>query len=433
MSYTFHRYANLFPMMQSDEHDSLVRNISQFGLKEEIWLFQGQILDGRNRYQCCLEAGVTPRFREFKGTEEEALNAVLSWNLERRHLNPGQKAMVALEILPELERIAKEKQAAQAAIGAQFGRGHKKTEGEPLPVAQETLVANLRQGFLEEPPASPPVISPQLIQALANNGIHTEPVPTREPLPTRNPPATAKAAQAVGVSARSVQAAKKVQQARPDLAEKVLSGEMTLNQANTEVRREERIEKIAEISQGNRQLDVVADSPMAPEKFPVIYADPPWRYEHVKTDNRAIENQYPTMTLDEICDLPVSEISTPDAILFLWATSPKLAEALKVVDAWGFTYRTCAVWAKDKIGMGYYFRQQHELLLVCTRGSIPVPPVEARVSSVIHADRTQHSAKPSIFAEIIEKMYPELPKVELFCRSPRPGWFVWGNQSNATA
>ena len=212
-----------------------------------------------------------------------------------------------------------------------------------------------------------------------------------------------------------------------------MSGEISLNQANTEVRREERIERIAEIAQGIRQLNVVADSLLAPEKFPVIYADPPWRYEHVKTDNRAIENQYPTMTLDEICDLPVQEIATPDAIMFLWATSPKLAEALRVVESWGFTYRTCAVWAKNKIGMGYYFRQQHELLLVCTRGSIPVPPVEARVSSIVHADRTEHSAKPPVFAEIIEKMYPELPKVELFCRSPRPGWFVWGNQSGGTS
>lgn len=210
------------------------------------------------------------------------------------------------------------------------------------------------------------------------------------------------------------------------------TGKWDVRGAKSEINRKARIEKIAEISLGNKQLDVVADSPLAPEKFPVIYADPPWRYEHSKTDNRAIENQYPTMSLDEICDLPVGDLATPDAILFMWTTSPKLDESLDVVDSWGFTYRTCAVWVKDKIGMGYYFRQQHELLLVCTRGSIPVPPVDARVSSVINAPRTEHSAKPAIVAEIIETMYPELPKVELFCRTPRPGWFVWGNQSGGT-
>ena len=405
----FHRYANLFPMMTEEESNSLAANIRAHGLREKIWLFQGKILDGRNRYRACQKAGVAPRFQEFTGTEEEALQAVLSWNLERRHLNQGQKAMIALEVLPEFEAIAKAKQleqAAKGAKGAEFGSLGGRGNKNPLEV-------NLPQGGLE-PVATAPSLEPQIKQN-----------------PTRSPQARDIAAAAVGTSPSNVQRAKKIQERRPDLAAKVRTGEITLNQANTEIRREERIEKIAEIAQGNRQLEVVADSPLAPEKFPVIYADPPWRYEHVKTDNRAIENQYPTMALDEICDLPVAGIATPDAILFLWTTSPKLAESLSVVDAWGFTYRTCAVWVKDRIGMGYYFRQQHELLLVCTRGSIPVPPVEARVSSVIHGDRLEHSAKPAVVAEIIEAMYPELPKVELFCRSPRPGWFVWGNQSYA--
>ena len=82
----------------------------------------------------------------------------------------------------------------------------------------------------------------------------------------------------------------------------------------------------------------------------MIYADPPWRYEHVKTESRAIENQYPTMDLDAICALPVRDIATDDSVLFLWATSPKLAEAMRVIDAWGFTYRTCMAWVKEKIG-----------------------------------------------------------------------------------
>jgi len=165
------------------------------------------------------------------------------------------------------------------------------------------------------------------------------------------------------------------------------------------------------------------------KRYPVIYADPPWRYDYAETESRAIENQYPTMPLDDICALPVSDLATDDAVLFLWATSPKLTEALRVVESWGFTYRTCAVWAKPQIGMGYYFRQQHELLLVATRGSLPAPPPSARPGSVITADRTKHSAKPADFAAVIEAMYPTLPKVELFCRSPRDGWDVWGNQA----
>jgi N6-adenosine-specific RNA methylase IME4 len=162
--------------------------------------------------------------------------------------------------------------------------------------------------------------------------------------------------------------------------------------------------------------------------FSVLYADPPWRYQHTESESRAIENQYPTMSLDEICNLPIHEVCADDAILFLWATSPKLEEAMKVLEAWGFIYRTCAVWDKEKIGMGYYFRQQHELLLVAAKGHPPTPDPSDRVSSVIRTPRLKHSQKPEVVYEIIEAMYPHLPKLELFARSLRNQWSAWGNE-----
>jgi N6-adenosine-specific RNA methylase IME4 len=100
-----------------------------------------------------------------------------------------------------------------------------------------------------------------------------------------------------------------------------------------------------------------------------------------------------------------------------------------VLRQWGFEYRSCAVWVKDKIGMGYWFRQQHELLLVGSRGDMPPPPPEMRASSVIQADRGEHSAKPEEVHALIERAYPTLPKVEMFARKPRDGWHVWGNQA----
>lgn len=170
--------------------------------------------------------------------------------------------------------------------------------------------------------------------------------------------------------------------------------------------------------------------PLPRGKYRLIYADPPWRYEHIETESRAIENQYPTMSLDDICALPVP--AADDAVLFLWATSPKLAESIKVIEAWGFDYRTCAVWDKEKIGMGYYFRQQHELLLVAARGSLPVPEPSDRVSSVIRVKRGGiHSRKPVQVIELLESMYPKFTKtdrIELFTREPRVGWAAWGNE-----
>jgi len=164
------------------------------------------------------------------------------------------------------------------------------------------------------------------------------------------------------------------------------------------------------------------------KKFSVIYSDPPWRYEFSKSPSRDIENQYPTMELEEILKLPIHEISTTSAVLFLWATSPKLPEALSVMEAWGFEYKTCAIWDKEKIGMGYYFRQQHELLLVGTKGDMPPPEPSDRVSSVFRSPRGKHSKKPEIVYSYIESMYPDFDKVELFARSNRIGWEAWGNE-----
>ena len=168
-----------------------------------------------------------------------------------------------------------------------------------------------------------------------------------------------------------------------------------------------------------------------PGKYTLIYADPPWRYDYSKADSRRIENQYPTMELDAIRALDVAGLTHDTCVLFLWATSPKLADAMTVIEAWGFEYRTCAVWDKEVIGMGYYFRQQHELLLVATHGD-PTPPLEAvRSSSVIRSRRGEHSVKPLEFYELIERMYPDAVRLELFARSAREGWQSWGNQRAA--
>ena len=103
------------------------------------------------------------------------------------------------------------------------------------------------------------------------------------------------------------------------------------------------------------------------QKYSIIYADPPWKYDFAETANREIENQYPTMEIEKIKSINVSEFRHTDAVLYLWATAPKLLESLSVMEAWSFAYKTNMVWVKDKIGMGYWARSQHELLLIGTR------------------------------------------------------------------
>jgi len=131
----------------------------------------------------------------------------------------------------------------------------------------------------------------------------------------------------------------------------------------------------------------------------------------------------------EIEDIRNMSIPAADnSVLLLWATAPKLEEALSVMDSWGFVYRTCAVWDKEVIGMGYWFRGQHELLLVGVRGSFSPPGPESRVGSVYREKRGKHSKKPEHYYGLIESMFPGERYLELFARGSREGWDSWGNE-----
>ena len=161
-------------------------------------------------------------------------------------------------------------------------------------------------------------------------------------------------------------------------------------------------------------------------EFEVVYADPPWRYDFSKSDSREIENQYPTMTVDEICALKIP--SAKNSVLYLWATAPKLREALQVMAAWGFEYKSHGIWDKEIIGMGYWFRGQHELLLVGTKGKFSPPPQPLRIGSVIRERRSKHSKKPNAVRDLIASWFPDKNRVELFARQETVGWSVWGNE-----
>ena len=162
------------------------------------------------------------------------------------------------------------------------------------------------------------------------------------------------------------------------------------------------------------------------KKYQIIYADPPWRYDFSKTGNRKIENQYQTMSIEDICKLPIP--SAENSVLFLWATAPKLLEALEVMKAWGYTYKTHSVWDKETIGMGYWFRGQHELLLVGVKGKVSPPDPQNRSSSMFREKKTKHSKKPLWYRDYITTAFPKMKKIELFARDTAVGWDCWGNE-----
>jgi N6-adenosine-specific RNA methylase IME4 len=167
----------------------------------------------------------------------------------------------------------------------------------------------------------------------------------------------------------------------------------------------------------------------------VILADPAWWFEVYDPDSgseRAAGSHYPCMRTEDICALPVAQLATDDAMLFLWVPPSQLPAASRVIEAWGFDYVTQIVWVKDQIGLGFYVRNKHELLLIAKRGNMPTPLPANRPPSVIHAPRREHSRKPDVVYDLIERMYPELPRIELFARQARAGWQAWGNEAPAT-
>ena len=168
------------------------------------------------------------------------------------------------------------------------------------------------------------------------------------------------------------------------------------------------------------------------KKYQVIYADPPWQYDFACRKKAAIENKYPTMTQDELklINIPAEN----NAVLYLWATAPKLLEAIDVINAWGFEYITHAVWDKGYSGMGYWFLGQHELLLVAKRGKFSPPKPNLRIASIFTVKKSKHSEKPFIVRHWINKWFPNMTKIELFARpigelfEKEEGWDVWGNE-----
>ena len=160
----------------------------------------------------------------------------------------------------------------------------------------------------------------------------------------------------------------------------------------------------------------------------MILAGPPWQYDNDGITGAA-EDRYPTMGIEELCSK--GPRAAENATLFLWVTNPMLEVSFRVIQAWGFKYKTMGTWwKKDGRGQGYYLLGQTEHYLLCTRGShVPDFTGREKPGSLIEAPAREHSRKPDEIYDRIEYMYPDAKYLEMFARgSPRPGWTLWGNE-----
>lgn len=163
-------------------------------------------------------------------------------------------------------------------------------------------------------------------------------------------------------------------------------------------------------------------------QFDIIVADPPWSFKTYseKGMQKSAENHYDCMQIEDILKMKIP--AAKNCLLVLWATSPMLLEALNVMMVWGFKYKSSMVWDKQIIAHGYWSRNQHEFILIGTKGYVRAPLNKIRRSSVISERRTQHSKKPEALQDYLDLSYPKAKKLEMFARRKRQGWTVWGNE-----
>ncbi len=175
---------------------------------------------------------------------------------------------------------------------------------------------------------------------------------------------------------------------------------------------------------GSKQYKVMPLSALPTNHYGTIYADPPWPYAN-QASRAAAVNHYPSMSIDDICGLPVSGRVKAQAHLWLWATNSFLREAFDVIDAWGFEYKSVMVWVKPQMGLGNYLRVSHGFLLLASRGNLAGRATDQR--SWIEHDRLKHSQKPEVFRQIVEEISVG-PRLEMFARrATADGWDSWGN------
>lgn len=340
----FHKHANLFPLLQSDEFEELVEDIKSEGLHDAITLFEKQILDGRNRYRACIDAKVTPRFVEYKGSRP--LEFVISRNLKRRHLNESQRAWIAEEIatlrkggrsiVDDEDALTQREAATKMRVGVRSVQRVSKIKDKVSKEASKALDTAIRDGKLN--------------------------LTTAETLVNLEQPKQARILKRI------------LEIDDPDEASGILAKE-SRNIREEEIR--------ASAKKWNKSSDYKGP-------YPLVYADPPWAHGGL-TRSPGAEQHYPTMETDDICTLEVqgrgvNQITLDDAALYLWVPTTGLADGLTVMEAWGFEFVSQAAWGKVKdgvvtkdmvgssllelvknniqIGMGAWFRNAHEVLLV---------------------------------------------------------------------
>jgi N6-adenosine-specific RNA methylase IME4/ParB-like chromosome segregation protein Spo0J len=402
-------FVNPLPPLAQEERERLRADIEAHGVRVpvDVCAQTGEILDGEHRSEIAEELGIdykTIKVRGLKSKAEREAYAIRV-NVNRRNMSAEQRDTVR----EHQRELAKEFAAAgwtQERIGAMLG------------VAQQTVADWLKErtGQTTGPGNLSTTAKAKARANGSSKGKRADPP---------KPPQQKKTHRLTKEGKESIVEA---YQAGTDEKQNAAN-----HQVSDRTVRRVIAEYLKEQDRKRRKEDLKASGSVQ-DVYRVIYADPPWQYSSSGLDQYGpAERHYPTLSTVELCalkidDRSITSFAQEEAVLFLWATSPLLPDALRVMEAWGFAYKSSFVWDKVKHNYGHYNSVRHEFLLIGTRGSC-LPDSKKLHDSVITLERTgKHSAKPSYFRQLIDGLYKTGNRLELFAREKVVGWDNWGSQ-----
>jgi len=374
--YKVHPAANAFPMMSPQELMDLAEDISTNGLRERLVIYQGQLLDGRNRGKACEMAQVRPETREYDGCDP--VGYVVSMNMRRRHLNETQRAMAAAR----LQHLFADDAQARIKAGKKSAEGGERREKAALALNVSPRSVTAAQQVIDSG-------NDELIDACDRGH--------------------------VAVSSASTLTTRPVDEQRAILRNVSLGKSRDLKSSARAYDKAKVVEQIKQTPPPSSD-----DGP-----YRVIAVDPPWKYDSNRDDGeRRGETDYPPMELEEIKDLPVRELlDERGAIVWLWTTNAHLEAAFECLRAWELEYKTCLTWIKDRMGVGTWLRGQTEHCLVAVFAKAVVELTDQ--TTALHAAVREPGRKPEEFYALVEGLCPGA-KLEMFARESREGWTSWG-------
>ena len=358
----------LIPPLAQEEYAQLEKNIIADGCREPLVVWNQTLVDGHNRYEICEKHGIEYETIEIKFASMEEVRIWMRVNqMGRRNLTPAWRIELELGNKEDLAKIGR----TQMSEGGKKGLSQNDKPSEPKHNTQKEI------------------------------------------------------AKAAGTSTGMVGMAEQVKKKAPEVWEKAKQGEVSITTAYNEIKAKEKKEaRQADIERQRKELE---ESPpeTPPAAFDVIAIDPPWPYgRKYDPEGSRVANPYPEMPIDAIAaiDIPAKD----DAVMFLWTTHQFLPDAFTLLKDWGFDYKACLVWDKEKIGMGHWVRMQCEFCLVGIKGKPFWDNTTWR--DIIRESRREHSRKPEIFYQMVAEVTAG-NRIDYFSRQKRDGWFSYGNDT----